>query len=157
MAPFILNVLISSFPLLSLANPTPRQLERPTVVIDSGPIVGTQTALPGSLNPVVNEFLGIPYAATPPRFSPPVSPKPWEKPRDVVEYLPTCPQQFSRSAEATRRWFNTPPPPESEDCLGLNVWAPAPSFADGRWQEWQGKGKGKAVLFWLFGVISTFP
>lgn len=153
MAPQLLTLLLSTLPLIALANPTPRQLERPTVIVDSGPIVGTQTSLPDSPNPVVNKFLGIRYAATPPRFSPPVSPEPWEEPVDAVEYLPTCPQQFSRNPEATRRWFNTPPPPESEDCLGLNVWAPAPVSSDGGWHDWQGKEeKGKAVMFWLFGV-----
>lgn len=37
--------------------------------------------------------------------------------------------------------FNEPAPEESEDCLYLNVFAPAAPYA----------GKGRAVLFWIYG------
>lgn len=37
--------------------------------------------------------------------------------------------------------FNQPPPEESEDCLYLNVYAPATAPPDG----------GRAVMFWLYG------
>jgi hypothetical protein len=67
---------------------------KPTVTIDSGVIVGTAVSLPTATAPV-NEFLGIPFAQSPPeRFSPPVPPKSWKKPLDTKEWKPACIQQF---------------------------------------------------------------
>lgn len=45
------------------------------------------------------------------------------------------------SAAISRELFNTPAPIESEDCLYINVYAPAGKPA----------GAGRAVLFWIFG------
>ncbi|KAJ7304537.1 Carboxylesterase, partial [Mycena albidolilacea] len=55
---------------------------------------------------------------------------------------PACIQQFSFStSEFTQSLFNNPPPAsENEDCLFLNVWAPAKSTA-----------QKKSVMLWLFG------
>lgn len=140
----------------SLAAHSRRQLDNPTATIDSGPIIGTQTAYPDSPNPVVDKYLGIPFAAPAVRFKPPVPPEPWTEPLETREYYPACMQQFSRNPEAVRRWYNSPPPPESEDCLALNVWAPAQDQGGKGWGDWRGKkGKGKAVLFWIYGVRST--
>lgn len=51
---------------------------------------------------------------------------------------PTTDPEVSRTFEMT--FFNGPPVPvESEDCLYLNVYAPATQT------------KGKAVLFWIYG------
>lgn len=63
----------------------------PTATLDSGPIVGIQTTLPGAISPV-NKFLGIPYAATPERFGVPKPPKPWKKPLNTSEFGPSCTQ-----------------------------------------------------------------
>ena len=38
--------------------------------------------------------------------------------------------------------FNNPPPAESEDCLYINIYAPA---THGKHQE------GKTVMFWIYG------
>ena len=116
----------------------------PTASIDSGVVVGTTTVLPSS-TVTVNRFLGVPFAAPPVRFEPPMSPEPWSEPYDATEYKPACIQEFTypeASREATIAWFDTPPPPagESEDCLNLNVYAPASGE------------QGKAVMFWIYGV-----
>lgn len=44
-------------------------------------------------------------------------------------------------------WFNTPPPPgkDGEDCLNLNVYAPAGA-----------EPGSKAVLFWIYGGSFKF-
>lgn len=154
-------------PLFSSASPTKAKFRKPMVTIDSGPIIGSQTNFPDSPNRVVDKYLGIPFAAPPPRFSPPVEPEPWTRPKRTIEFYPACPQQFSRNPEAVQQWFNTPAPPESEDCLGLNVFAPArPKKGRWGWGKGWGKGKdedcdeeeddkGKAVLFWIYGVRSA--
>lgn len=50
------------------------------------------------------------------------------------------------SQEFTEAVFNNPPPQESEDCLYLNVYAPSTPAA----------GKGRAVLFWIYGGSLQF-
>lgn len=122
---------------------------RPTATIDSGVVVGTTTSLPSSTI-TVNKFLGIPFGAPPVRFSPPKPAAPWQFNYDASEYKPACIQKFNYP-EAVRNltieWFSTPGPPagESEDCLNLNVFAPA-SATEG----------SKAVLFWIYGGAFSF-
>ncbi|MDD9934870.1 MAG: carboxylesterase/lipase family protein [Myxococcales bacterium] len=67
-------------------------------------------------------FKGIPYAAPPVgalRFAPPAPVEPWSEPFDAREYGPSCPQPEARP----EGW--SPETHEDEDCLRLNVWAPA--------------------------------
>jgi carboxylesterase type B len=127
---------------LVLATPVERAAAAPSATLDSGVVVGTTTGLPSS-KVTVNKFLGIPFAAPPVRFSPPVSPAKWSQPLDTSVYKPACIQQFNypeAAREFTIDLFNNPPPAagESEDCLYMNVYAPA-------------GGKGKAVMFWIYG------
>ncbi len=116
----------------------------PTATIDSGVIAGTTTSLPSSTRPV-SKFLGIPFGAPPVRFSPPQPAAPWQSIYDASEYKPSCIQKYNYPEVARNQaieWFGTPGPPagESEDCLNLNVFAPA------------GASEGsKAVLFWIHG------
>ncbi|MFM9035172.1 MAG: carboxylesterase/lipase family protein [Mycobacterium sp.] len=82
-------------------------------------------------------FKGIRYAAPPVgehRFRSPRPPQPWTEPADVTSFRAACPQ---------------PPVPnfpinlgarQDEDCLVLNVWAPAAASAD-----------PKPVLVWVHG------
>lgn len=73
----------------------------------------------------VNVFRGIPYAAAPTgqlRWQPPVAATRWEGERDATGFGPACHQPPSRpgSIYAPAEALAT-----SEDCLSLNVWAPA--------------------------------
>ena len=77
---------------------------------------------------------GIPYARPPIgalRFRPPEPPEPWSGVRDALEYGNRSPQgELGPPAPDA--------PPTSEDCLYLNVTAPAGAT-------------GRPVLFWLHG------
>ena len=82
------------------------------VKIDSGLVsgVGSGTA--------VRSYKGIPFAAPPVgdlRWKAPQPVKPWSGIHVANEYPKNCPQ------------FPFVPGPQSEDCLGLNVWTPARS------------------------------
>jgi para-nitrobenzyl esterase len=95
------------------------------VQTDRGPLVGT------TVEGNVRAFLGIPYAAPPTgslRWRRPVDAASWTALRDATRVGPACPQ---------------PDPPEyarvDEDCLSLNVWAPA------------GGAANKPVLVWIPG------
>lgn len=133
----------------------------PRATIASGVLIGTQTALP-SATAAVNKFLGIPFAQSPPeRFSPPQSPQPWRSPLLVTEWKPACFQEFvcmyigpfclnmkltsfldpASARNFFEHIFNDPPVQESEDCLYLNVYAPATPAPRG----------GRTVMFWIFG------
>ncbi|KAL6835618.1 alpha/beta-hydrolase [Trichoderma sp. SZMC 28015] len=115
----------------------------PTATIDSGVIIGVATSLSEGRLPI-NKFLGVPFAASPVRFQPPATPKPWTRPMDVSNYGPACVQQLAAQdgipPAQVAAWSNTPPPPagESEDCLNVNVYAPV------------SPGK-KPVMVWIYG------
>jgi para-nitrobenzyl esterase len=66
----------------------------------------------------VTSFKGIPYAASPTgeyRWRPPQPVTPWKEVRDATRVCADCPQRAWPGSTATI----------SEDCLFLNVWAPA--------------------------------
>ena len=68
----------------------------------------------------VHRFLGVPYAAAPTgalRWRAPQPPTPWDGERVATSFAPMAVQAHG-PAELT--------PVESEDCLYLNVWTPAP-------------------------------
>lgn len=123
----------------------------PTVTIASGVVIGTATRVSNqpSVTGLVNAYLGVPFAKSPPeRFSPPVQPDAWSTPLKAQSLKPACIQQFTGKGlpqEKTKRYFNNPggsPPLEDEDCLYLNVHSPPGASFSNR----------KPVLFWLFGV-----
>lgn len=67
----------------------------PTATIDSGVIVGTTTAVPDA-TAVVNQFLGIPFASSPPRrFEPPQNVVPFAGFLKTQAWKPSCVQQFN--------------------------------------------------------------
>ncbi|XP_051025148.1 acylcarnitine hydrolase-like isoform X4 [Acomys russatus] len=99
---------------------------------EARPIRNTHTGqVQGSLlhvkdtDSAVQTFLGIPFAKPPVgalRFAPPEAPEPWSGVREVTSYPPMCLQNI----EGLKRMKVTLPPiPMSEDCLYLNVYAPA--------------------------------
>jgi para-nitrobenzyl esterase len=88
-------------------------------------------------------FRGIPYARAPVgerRWRPPAPPEPWPGVRDALRSGKAAPQQPSLLA----RLLGLADSETSEDCLYLDVWAPAPLA--GR----------RPVLVWLHGGGFTF-
>jgi para-nitrobenzyl esterase len=87
----------------------------PVVAVDGGSIRGLSE---GSLT----VFRGVPFAAPPLgalRWRPPQRVRPWHGVLDCLSFRPACPQQLVPGLGVT------PPGPQSEDCLYLNVWTPA--------------------------------
>ncbi|KIJ56376.1 hypothetical protein M422DRAFT_239597 [Sphaerobolus stellatus SS14] len=114
----------------------------PVVKTTSGTLTGTTTN-------GVNIFKGIRFGLAP------VGSLRWEPPvpfissgKSVATQLsPSCIQQFAFVGQnLIESLFNTPPPQagESEDCLFLNVWAPADTKTL------------KPVLFWIYGGSLAF-
>ncbi|HEV7384675.1 MAG TPA: carboxylesterase family protein [Phenylobacterium sp.] len=81
-------------------------------------------------------FKGLPYAAPPVgplRWRPPQAPRKWTGLRDAAAFGPDCVQKRGG-------WDPTQSKlPVSEDCLTLNVWAPA------------AKGPARPVMVWIHG------
>ena len=97
------------------------------VVLCAASAVAADTALPpvrieqglvaGTSRDGVNRFFGIPYAAAPVgnlRWRAPEPVAPWDGVKDASAFGPVCRQ--------TVNWIKEP---QSEDCLRINVWAPA--------------------------------
>jgi para-nitrobenzyl esterase len=85
----------------------------------SAPEVKTASGiLRGMVQGDVSSFKGIPYAAPPVgefRWRPPQPVTPWKEVRDATKDCVDCPQRAWPGSKAV----------QSEDCLFLNVWAPA--------------------------------
>jgi para-nitrobenzyl esterase len=85
-----------------------------TVQIPEGPVCGTAAANG------VGEWLGIPYAAAPVgslRWAPPQAHAPWTTMLEATQFANECPQPAVKSGPSAAG--------SSEDCLYLNVFAPA--------------------------------
>ncbi|WP_407352631.1 carboxylesterase/lipase family protein [Luteimonas sp. R10] len=97
--------------------------------VDSPVVEAPAGALRGEATDGVAVFRGIPYAAAPTgrmRWRPPVAAASWDGVHDATRFGPACHQPTSRPGSI---YAPAQPPPMSEDCLSLNVWAPA--AADG--------------------------
>jgi len=100
----------------------------------------------------IHSFLGLRYGASTGgrnRFMPLKKPQPWAGAQDAFSYGNSAPQSnpAQRDAGALRGEIgrllggtNDPPPPESEDCLFLNVWTPGLN-----------DNAKRPVMFWLHG------
>jgi para-nitrobenzyl esterase len=100
----------------------------PVVTIMDGAVRGKGTG-------VTHEFLGIPYAAPPVgplRWRPPQPVAQWSGERDATTFAPHCAQPATPFGAGSL----------SEDCLYLNVFAPA-----GR----KHGGDGRPVMVWIHG------
>lgn len=97
----------------------------------------------GTTSTSLSAFKGIPYGAPTSgkkRFQPPQKPEPWGGVRDTVKYGARSPQPAGGMATLHAIVGAGEPEAESEDCLCLNVWTPAP-----------GDGGKRPVLFWCHG------
>ena len=112
---------------------------------NSGPIVQTaQGKLEGNRVGDVNAFLGVRYAqsiAGKNRFAPPQPLEAWEGVRSAKIFAPASPQQPRGKGRTPVgiAFADDPSVIEGDDCLAINIWAPA-------------NAKGKLpVMVWLHG------
>lgn len=113
----------------------------------SAPVETANGRIRGQLGAGFQFFKNIPYAAPPTganRFQPPQPVTSWAGVRDCTQYGFACKQtKWDDTLPLIRSWRGMAP--ESEDCLTLNVWTPAPDTAK------------RAVMVWIhfFGVTNT--
>ena len=102
----------------ALAFALPAQASNPLVIkTDQGKVQGKMSA-----DGQARDFLGIPFAAPPVgplRWKPPQPAAKWQGVRQATSFGSRCMQQERYDDMVFRD------PGESEDCLTLNVWAPA--------------------------------
>merc|ERR1711962_100788 len=116
-----------------MAQPT----DQPSVSVLQGQLFGTAEPFQESqfinVDKTVNVFRGIPFAEPPVgerRFRPPVAKEPWGEPYNATYFRPACIQDPSELYGLTM----------NEDCLYLNIYAPATPVAG-----------GAAVMVWIHG------
>jgi para-nitrobenzyl esterase len=91
----------------------------------------------GKVEGQLRVFKGIPYAFPPvgaARWKPPSPMPPWTGVRKAIEFGPACLQPQTKLSSI----YSTDPVPMSEDCLTLNIWAPADA-------------RKAPVFFWIHG------
>ena len=111
--------------LASAAGPAPRSPQ-------TGPVLPTVSAPAGAVrgrtDGDIHVFKGIPYAAPPTgqyRWRPPMPAPPWSGVRDAASFGPACIQPTPGTPHIYSDTLGT----TSEDCLSLNIWAPATARA----------------------------
>ena len=125
------SVLLTAMAVLCGGRAFAATLDQP-VRVDGGLVTGR--ALPDS---AVRLYAGIPYAAAPVRalrWRPPQPAAKWRGVRAATQFSPVCPQPVYEVRS------DSPPEPQSEDCLYLNVWTAAKDSSERR-----------PVMVWIFG------
>ena len=114
----------------------------PVIKVEGGLLQGVP-----SEDPSVIVFKGIPYAAPPVgelRLQPPQDVIPWEGVRECSAFSAIAPQPGNAPGTFYGEEFYWMPQPEqSEDCLYLNIWAPAKAVGK--------KGAALPVAMWIHG------
>ena len=106
---------------------------------EDGPVVNAPAGqLRGQIEGALHVFKGIPFALPPVgalRWKPPSPMPPWSGVRTATAYGPACVQLQSNTLSNI---YSENPVAMSEDCLTLNIWAPA-------------NAHNAPVFFWIYG------
>jgi para-nitrobenzyl esterase len=92
----------------------------------------------GHSNGFIDVYKGVPFAAAPVgplRWKPPQPAPPWKGAREAFDNGPACPQPINKDGRTNGGGYVGP---VSEDCLNLNIFAPAHLH-------------GAPVMVWIFG------
>jgi para-nitrobenzyl esterase len=111
------------------------RIEGAPLAVDGGAVTGNWAA-----NGHVRAYLGLPFAAPPLgelRWKPPQPATPWQGVRAATAFGPQC-LQSGGSPKSVYFEYSGGDLPSSEDCLTLNVWAPAAA-------------KDLPVMVWIYG------
>lgn len=108
----------------------------PTVNTQYGKLRGVRVPLPSEILGPVDQYLGVPYAASPvgeKRFMPPEPPSSWSGIKNATHFAPVCPQNIHNAVPEIMMpiWFTsnldmvtTYLQDQNEDCLYLNIYVP---------------------------------
>lgn len=108
----------------------------PTVNTQYGKLRGVRVPLPSEILGPVDQYLGVPYAASPvgeKRFMPPEPPSSWSGIKNATHFAPVCPQNIQNAVPEIMMpiWFTfnldivtTYIQDQHEDCLYLNIYVP---------------------------------
>uniref|UniRef100_A0A8C9WF28 Neuroligin 3a n=1 Tax=Scleropages formosus TaxID=113540 RepID=A0A8C9WF28_SCLFO len=112
------------------------QSYHPTVNTQFGKLRGVRVPLPSEILGPVDQYLGVPYAASPvgeKRFMPPEPPSSWSGIKNATHFAPVCPQNIHNAVPEIMMpiWFTfnldivaTYIQDQNEDCLYLNIYVP---------------------------------
>uniref|UniRef100_A0A8C9TYI7 Neuroligin 3a n=1 Tax=Scleropages formosus TaxID=113540 RepID=A0A8C9TYI7_SCLFO len=112
------------------------QSYHPTVNTQYGKLRGVRVPLPSEILGPVDQYLGVPYAASPvgeKRFMPPEPPSSWSGIKNTTHFAPVCPQNIHNAVPEIMMpvWFTfnldivaTYIQDQNEDCLYLNIYVP---------------------------------